>query len=223
MRPPSKRRSSWSRVSGKPETRAIPSPTRSTRPTASAWGVRAVRATVSRLRASQASLSVSGDVCVMVHQLAFETNEIGAEAVAHDRVWGFEFDSGDQRGIDRNVERNRMSENAGQSFAAGLLFLRGYRAGDGQMDRSAIGTDRCPGSLRKLFQPGRDPIDESRYACLTRQFIEQLGRDVDGKPPCPIFRGERLGAAFVFNLRLRRRAKLVRLGLGRRQKSRFRG
>src|SRR5215813_4644276 len=127
MRPPSKRRSSLSRVSGKPETRAIPSPTRSTRPTASAWGVRAVRATVSRLRASQASLSVSGDVCVMVHQLAFDTNEIGAEAVAHDRMWGIEFDSGDQRGIDRDLDRNRVSEDGGQSLAAGLLFLGGHR------------------------------------------------------------------------------------------------
>ena len=47
-----------------------------------------------------------------------------------------------------------MSENAAEGVAAGLLFLRGHRAGDRhEMDRVAIRADRCPSSLRKLRQP----------------------------------------------------------------------
>ena len=80
----------------------------------------------------------------MVHQFGFETNEIGAEAVAHDRVRSFQFDTGDQRGIDRDFNRNRVSEDVAEGFAAGLLFLRGHRAGNRQMDRGAIRADAMP-------------------------------------------------------------------------------
>ena len=89
----------------------------------------------------------------MVHQFGFETNEIGAEAVAHDRVRSFQFDTGDQLGIDRDFDQNRVSEDVGDGFAAGLLFLRGHRAGNRQTDRGAIRAERCPGSLREFRQP----------------------------------------------------------------------
>src|SRR6516165_8403553 len=86
-------------------------------------------AILSRLRVSQGSSRVSGSVCVMMNQLGSETNEIGTEAVAHDRVRGFQFDAGDQFGIDRDLDQNRVSEDAGEHLAAGLDFLRRHRAG----------------------------------------------------------------------------------------------
>ena len=72
-----------------------------------------------------------------MNQLGFEANEIGAEAVAHDHVRGFQFDAGDQPGIDRDLHQNRMSDDLGEGLAAGLDFLRGRRAGGRQTDRRA--------------------------------------------------------------------------------------
>src|SRR5271165_7337802 len=96
----------------------------------------------------------------MVNQPGFEANEISTEAVAHDGVWGFQFEAGDQLGLDGDLEQNRMPEDAGERFAAGLHLLRGYRTGSGQSDRRAIRAERCPGSLRELRQPRRDAVDK---------------------------------------------------------------
>jgi len=51
-----------------------------------------------------------------------------------------------------------------------------------------------------------------------RQSIEQLSCDINGKPSCSILGGERLGAAFGFDLGLGGGAKLVDLGLSRHEK-----
>src|SRR4029077_13161834 len=108
----------------------------------------------SRLRASQGSSSLgssrmSGSVCVMMNQLGFEANEIGTEAVAHAGVRGFQFEAGDQLGLDRDLDQNRMSEDSGDRFAAGLHLHWGYSTGNRQTDRRAIRAERCPGSLRQ--------------------------------------------------------------------------
>ena len=153
-----------------------------------------------------------------MNQLGFEANEIGTEAVAHDRVRRFQFDAGDQFGLDRDLDQNRMAEDAGERFAAGLYFLGGYRPGGSQTDRGASRADRRPGSLREFRQPGGDPINEGGNARLARQSIEQLGRDIDCEPPRPILGGERFGATFGFDLGFGRGAKLVRLGLSLREK-----
>jgi hypothetical protein len=71
--------------------------------------------------------------------------------------------------------------------------------------------------------PAAIPIDECGHTCLTRQSIEQLGRDIDSKPCGPIFGSERFGSALGFDLGFGGGAKLVRVGLGRHQKSCFRG
>src|SRR5205814_7640290 len=107
-----------------------------------------IRAMVARLCASQESPSVSGSVCVMMKQLRFEANKVGAEAVAHDRMRGFQFEAGDQRGFDGDLKQDRVSEDTGERFAAGLHLLRGYRTGGRQTDRRTIRADRCSGSLR---------------------------------------------------------------------------
>ena len=39
-----------------------------------------------------------------MNQPGFETNEIGTEAVAHDGVRGFQFEAGDQFGLDGDLE-----------------------------------------------------------------------------------------------------------------------
>ena len=151
----------------------------------------------------------------MMNQLGFEANEIGTEAVAHDGVRGFQFEAGDQLRLDRDLDQNRMSEDSGDRFAASLDFLWGYRTGSRQTDRRAIRAERCPGSLRKLCQSRRDPIDKGGDARLMRQSIEQLAGNIDGKPSRPIVGGERFGAAFGFDLGFGGGAKLVGLGLGR--------
>jgi hypothetical protein len=154
----------------------------------------------------------------MMNQLGFEANEIGTEAIAHDGVRGFQFETGDQLGLYGDLDQNRMAEDAGERFAAGLHFLWRYRTGSRQADRRAIGADRCPGSRRELRQPGRDPINEGGNARLTRQSIEQLGRDIDCEPPRPILGRDCFGAAFGFDLGFGRAAKLVGLGLSLREK-----
>src|SRR5208282_4887675 len=136
--PPSKRSNSLRQTSGRPETRAIPSPTRSTRPKDSASAARSVAATVFRLRASQSSPGASSVACVMVHQLGFEQSKIGAEAVTHDRLGSFEFDASDERGIDRDFDRDRVSKDASEGRTAGAFFLRSHRTGRRQLDRLAL-------------------------------------------------------------------------------------
>jgi|SRR6516164_6674699 len=100
----------------------------------------------------------------MMNQLGFEANEVGAEAVAHDGVRSFQFEAGDQLWLDRDVDQNRMSEDAGDRFAASLHFLRGDRTGNRQTDRSAIRAERCPGSLRELRQSRRNAVDKGGNA-----------------------------------------------------------
>jgi len=158
-----------------------------------------------------------------MNQLGFEANEVGTEAVAHDRVRGFQFEAGDQLRLDRDLDQNRVSEDPGDRFAASLHFLWGYRTGSRQTDRRAIRAERCPGSLRELRQPRRNPIDKGGDARLMRQSIEQLAGNIDGKPSRPILGGERFGAPFGFDLGFRRRAKLVGFSLSRREKGRFCG
>ena len=60
----------------------------------------------------------------MMNQLGFEADEIGTEAVAHDRMRGFQFNAGDQLRLDSDLDGNRVTEDAGESFAARLDFLR---------------------------------------------------------------------------------------------------
>src|SRR5271169_1911784 len=134
---------------------------------------------VSRLRASQGSWRVSGSVCVMMKQPGFEANEIGAEAVAHDGMRGFQFNAGDQLRLDGDLDQNRMSEDPGDRFAARLHFLWGYRTGNRQTARRAIRAQRCPGSLRKLCQSRRNAIDKGGNARLMRQSVEQLTSNID--------------------------------------------
>ena len=69
-----------------------------------------------------------------MNQLGFEANEVGTEAVAHDRVRGFQFEAGDQLWLDSDLDQNRMSEDTGDRFAASLHFLWGYRTGNRQTD-----------------------------------------------------------------------------------------
>ena len=101
-------------------------------------------------------------------QPGFEANEIGAEAVAHDGVRGFQFETGDQLGLYGDLDQNRMAEDPGERFAAGLHLLRGYRTGSRQTDRRAIRAERRPSSLRELRQSRRNPIDKGSNARLRR-------------------------------------------------------
>jgi hypothetical protein len=71
----------------------------------------------------------------MVNQPGFEANEIGTEAVAHDRVRRFQFDPGDERRLYCDLDQNRMSEDACEGRATGFHFLRGYRTGGCQSNR----------------------------------------------------------------------------------------
>jgi len=110
----------------------------------------------------------------MMNQLGFEANEVGAEAVAHDGVRSFQFEAGDQLWLDRDVDQNRMSEDAGDRFAASLHFLRGDRTGNRQTDRSAIRAERCPGSLRELRQSRRNAVDKGGNARLMRARADRV-------------------------------------------------
>jgi hypothetical protein len=62
----------------------------------------------------------------MVNHPGFKANEIGTEAIAHDGVWRFQFYPGNQRGLDLDLDQNRMSKDTGKRRATGLNFLRGY-------------------------------------------------------------------------------------------------
>src|SRR5260370_17625021 len=94
-----------------------------------------------------------------------------------------------------------MSEDSDERFAAGLLLLRGARTGSRQTDRRAIRAERCPGSLRELRQPRRNPIDKGSDPSLTRQSIDQLAANIAGKPSRPILGGELFAAPSAFDPR----------------------
>jgi hypothetical protein len=66
----------------------------STRPTVSARGASRARASVARLRASQASSAQSGKGGVVGEQFHFETSQVATEAVTHDRMRRFQFEAG---------------------------------------------------------------------------------------------------------------------------------
>ena len=53
-----------------------------------------------------------------MNQPGFEANEICTETVTHDGVRGLQFEAGDQLRFDGDLDQNRMSEDAGDRFAA---------------------------------------------------------------------------------------------------------
>jgi len=56
----------------------------------------------------------------MMNQLEFEANEIGAKLLRTRPRGGFQLDAGDQFGIDRDPDQDRMVENLDEGLAAGL-------------------------------------------------------------------------------------------------------
>ena len=155
-----------------------------------------------RLRASQGVGEGVRSVCVMVHQFGLETNEIRAEAVAHDRVRGFQFDAGDERGIDRDSSATGCPRTR-EGVAAGLVFFRGHRAGSRQIGStlpSAPTDARAPsGSFAK---PVAIPSMKADTRASRGNRSSSLAAISTASRRRPIFGGERFGAAFGFDLRL---------------------
>ena len=105
---------------------------------------------------------------------------------AHDGMRSFQFEAGDQLRFDGDLDQNRVGEDPGDRFAASLHFLWGYRTGNRQTDRRAIRAEGCPGSLGKLCQSRRNPIDKGGDPRFVRQPVEQLAGNIDGEPSRPI-------------------------------------
>jgi hypothetical protein len=114
-----------------------------------------------------------------------------------------QLEAGDQLGLDCDLEQNRMAEHADERLAASLDFLRGDRAGRRQTHRGSVRTERCPGGLGELRQPGRDPVDKGGDARLARQPVEQIAGDVDGEPSRSILGGLSLVPPLGFDLGFR--------------------
>src|SRR5208283_1185761 len=122
----SKRKSSPSRASGRPDTRATASAISSTRPTERASGLRSTRDRTSRSAASQSAPSMLD--AVMAGQLLDDASQIAPETVPDDGVRRLQLEPGDEGGIDRDGKVERPAQSVSEGVAAGFCLLGAERA-----------------------------------------------------------------------------------------------
>ena len=187
IRPPSKRRSSLRQASGRPETRAIPSPTRLH--AAHRLGLRREIDRGDSLAAARepGSSRVSGSVCVMMNQLPDLRRTRSARKLLRTTACGASNSMpAISSGSTRDLDQNRMSEDSAialrqASTSSGVTARATVRS-----DRRAIRAAAMLGFPPEACQSLRNPIDKGRDPRLVRQSIEQLAGDIDCKPPRPI-------------------------------------
>ena len=116
----------------------------------------------------------------MAGQFLDDAGEIAAEAVADDRVRRFQFEPGDEVGIDRDGKVERPAERLGESLAAGSRFLGAERPGRGQ-PRRVSAAQPVAARLGQRRERLSETLDETVDAGRVGQASEEFGGDVDGK------------------------------------------
>src|SRR5579875_1019073 len=151
LTPPSKIRISSRRVSARPETQAIPSPTSSTLPKLSATARGSSSASRWGTDASQSS-TLSSSVPIALQQHFKRLVEALFPTASNNRVRQTQFDAGDQIRILGKVDLQFASEHGLDPLAQRVGLERGQRSGAGHLQSgfAQIGS-HLPALLRRHF------------------------------------------------------------------------